>query len=714
MKSYDTAIDWHPKFEKIRLADRHLMLISEQENYFLANDRYQHLIEGVDGKTTPNALAVNCPDFRQGALIYQDVNQLLAQGLLTTETVSDSYGLPTQAEAQVLPEAYAHNLSLYNLTSTIQAHHFEGWLHQLNSLAPLGIILTNDYLDPRLEKINREHVKRQIPLLVLKPLGESWLVVFLSLEPNTPCLECLTSQMWRNQPVRRWLQAQQKNNYLPLPVPVAPNAVMKEQMPRFIQRALEQPSVLLEVNAVTLEVKKHAVNARPQCVTCGDVDLIKKQLQQPIVLQSAPNKISNDGGSRLVRAQDTVAKLQSLVSPLTGVITDLTPMPQATNPPIVIYRTAFFRTPPAHHSIANDAFVQVSLGKGIDPIQSQASALCESIERYAAQYQGDEFWFKAMPHELTKRYVLPQQLAAFSETQYQCFAKGEYTKQETKSAVARYDAQTALYWTQVWSLTHQEALFVPFNYCFGNTPFAEDDQYIRWGSNGCAAGNTVEEAILQGFFELVERDATALWWYHQIERQKVDMSSLPEEYAKKFEQTLGEEWNYWVLDISNDLGIPVMAAIGQHKVTRKFCLGFGCHLNAAIACQRALAELCQLVPIRDNNSALFDFDAIEQAPFLMPHGEPKPLNEFPLLESQDIKDDVLFCVKQAQKQGLETLVLNYSRPDLPIKTAKVIVPGLCHIWPQLANKRLYEVPLKMGWSTTLKTATEFNPHLLYI
>jgi len=36
-----------------------------------------------------------------------------------------------------------------------------------------------------------------------------------------------------------------------------------------------------------------------------------------------------------------------------------------------------------------------------------------------------------------------------------------------------------------------------------------DGYHVHADSNGCAAGNTVEEAILQGFLELVERDACA-------------------------------------------------------------------------------------------------------------------------------------------------------------------------------------------------------------
>jgi len=59
-------------------------------------------------------------------------------------------------------------------------------------------------------------------------------------------------------------------------------------------------------------------------------------------------------------------------------------------------------------------------------------------------------------------------------------------------------------------------------------------------------------------------------------------------------------------------------------------------------------------------------------------------------------------------------VLNYTRVPLPINTAKVFVPGLCHMWPQLANKRLYQAPVKMGWLKHEKSEVTLNPQALYI
>ena len=74
----------------------------------------------------------------------------------------------------------------------------------------------------------------------------------------------------------------------------------------------------------------------------------------------------------------------------------------------------------------------------------------------------------------------------------------------------------------------------------------------------------------------------------------------------------------------------------------------------------------------------------------------------------------IFVVERLKVLNFETLVVNYSRDPLPIKAAKVFVPGLCHIWPQLANNRLYQLPLDLGWLDKANTEQTINPQALYI
>jgi ribosomal protein S12 methylthiotransferase accessory factor len=168
------------------------------------------------------------------------------------------------------------------------------------------------------------------------------------------------------------------------------------------------------------------------------------------------------------------------------------------------------------------------------------------------------------------------------------------------------------------------------------------------------------------------------------------------------------------LDITTDIGIPAMVAIGKHKQNSGYIMGMGCHLKPELAAQRALTELCQLIPIRDQNGAPFDFDAIVSGAHLYPATEDNPTISYDHCQDKDIKGQVEHIVKALQQLDFDTLVLNYSRAHIPLKTAKVFVPGLAHIWPQLDNQRLYQTPVKLGLLTQVNDEHSINPQALYI
>jgi oxazoline/thiazoline synthase len=60
------------------------------------------------------------------------------------------------------------------------------------------------------------------------------------------------------------------------------------------------------------------------------------------------------------------------------------------------------------------------------------------------------------------------------------------------------------------------------------------------------------------------------------------------------------------------------------------------------------------------------------------------------------------------------VIVNYSRPDLPLCTVKVVVPGLCHIWPGRFSERLRQVPVALRWRTSAAAAADLNPQPLYL
>ena len=162
---------------------------------------------------------------------------------------------------------------------------------------------------------------------------------------------------------------------------------------------------------------------------------------------------------------------------------------------------------------------------------------------------------------------------------------------------ALFDRSAEIEWSPVWSLRDERFKYLPTSllYFFYRGPAA-----FHADSNGCAAGNTLEEAIVQGFLELVERDAYAIWWYNRLQRPEVDLGQFDDSYVRDLQTQLAETGRrLWVLDVTSDLGIPTFVAIshwmqnGQENIE----FGSGAHFDARIAMLRALTELNQFLSI---------------------------------------------------------------------------------------------------------------------
>jgi ribosomal protein S12 methylthiotransferase accessory factor len=216
---------------------------------------------------------------------------------------------------------------------------------------------------------------------------------------------------------------------------------------------------------------------------------------------------------------------------------------------------------------------------------------------------------------------------------------------------------------------------------------------------------------LQGFFELVERDAVALWWYSQSKRPAVDLKGFGDPYFAELEahyRALG--YKIWVLDLTTDLGIPAFTAIGAGP-SQRLIIGFGCHFEARLGVQRALTELNQLYITDMPRPGAWKSIAPETLAYLFPDPSVPRLSASAYVPrgSDDILTDVLVCVERAAGAGMETLAIDLTRPDVGFTAVKVIVPGLRHFWPRFGPGRLYEVPALLGWVEGALREEDLNP-----
>ena len=588
----------------------------------------------------------------------------------------------------------------------------------------LTITLVSDYLERQLAQLNRQRVADKTPWLLVQPSGVFPLVGPVFKPGESACWTCLFDRMIRNREIKGFLDRGGAQ-------PVAVSPLVRNT---FGQSAIQFAAVeiakaiasgfrtdlrdhIASFDLMGATITKHYVAHRPQCPTCGARKLQNpRRAPQPIVNGPSAKLIMTSGGYRTVSSRVTVARYRKHVSPLTGVVKRLerieADLPMNTN----FFAQHNFSAPAMSVDQLRSGLSGGSFGKGSTAEQAEASALMEAIERYSGIFQGDEIRMKRRFADFAPGdAILANDVQLFSEAQFA--ARHEPAGDDSHPIPEPIDPTAKIEWSPAWSLRDQRFRYFPTGLMYFFYRDAHTD------SNGCAAGNTLQEAIVQGFLELVERDAYAIWWYNRSQRSEVDLSEFDDSYIRDIKTQFTDAGRkLWVLDVTNDLGVPTYVAVmhwikdGQENIE----FGSGAHFDRRIALLRSLTELSQFLSIglmgggSGDKSSLDGITPLrlENYPFLIPASRPVVVPELGINVPLDsAREQVEACVEIARRAGYDFLVLDQTRPDVEVSVARVIVPGLRHFYRRFAPGRLYDVPVKLGLLDRPLPENELTPFL---
>lgn len=606
------------------------------------------------------------------------------------------------------------------------------------------IVATDGYLRPELAKWNRQAIAQQTPWILVKPGGlQSWLGP--AIIPNkTACWECLAHRLRWHQRVETHIGQRAGRMGAPM-VPQAGTdaasistlAEAAAEVTRWIGAG--GPSTLanrvISTDRLTMDRQDHILTRRPQCPTCGNE--VKTRTSPKPALQPRPKTSGRDGGHRASRANDVLAMLDRHVSPITGLVGTVKPGIRSGPTDGAGWITPTFS---ADHNFSDmhdtrfflrEGLRRRSGGKGRSPEQARISAIAESLERYSGVFDGSETRQLACFDDLKESAILPNDCLGYSNWQYANRATLNRKEHKAHWVAEPFDPKARIEWTPLWSLSQQAVRYLPTSMCYFGYQ-GPDPIFGRADSNGCAAGATLEEAILQGLLELIERDAVAIWWYNRLIRRGIDLESFGDPYAAELAAHYRQlHRNLDVIDVTSDIGIPTFAAISGRtdKPEEDIIYGFGCHLDPHVALSRALTEVNQsleAVPKLGGSDGeqtyLGGSDAIAwwqtvrlaEAKYLKadPQRARATANQFKNRASNDVLEDIQTCVSLLKSHGIEVLVLDQTRPDVNFSVVRVVAPGLRHFWARFGPGRLYNVPVKQGWLQDPTPEADLNPHVI--
>ena len=723
-----------PHLEFHAIGDDRALLVSESFNTLLHGRLCCDLLPLLDGRHDADGI-VSALDGIHGARdIRSTISALAEKGYV----VSGEHSMDRQRSAWwsslgASPRWVEQRLALSGVVvegddGQLAAHLAAlGVVSGTGGEASLRIVLCDDYLGSDLEDVNRRQLEAHEPWMLARPRGVEALFgpVF---RDHGPCWECLASRMRNHQEVHAFLRnvAGEDAAFRPF----ASEGVVLEGLLRLIAAETVKWLVLGEsapvhdgviaVDTGDLASSRHRVMRRPQCRACGDDELHSPDRPPvPLILDASPKAFRTSGGAHSVAPDVTLATYRHLVSPISGVVSWLSRTTDEGDPWLHV-DWAGSNLGVRSRSLASlrRSLRSKSAGKGSTPVQSRVSALCEAIERHCGARSGDEIRIRKAFNSFDgdAGALHPNDVQLFSDNQLDNAGIINEKGHPYNIVPARFDPDAAVDWTPVWSLTQQRHRYLPTSMLYSMAAEERGPADLIADSNGCAAGNTLEEAILQGFYELVERDAFAIWWYNRLGMPAVDPCTFDDPYlvdAAAVYARYGREM--WMLDITSDLGIPTFVALSRRvdADSEDIIYGAGTHADPRLAALRAVCELNQCLtwlprpegrdgrPMIDDPMVLswWRTASLAGCPWLAPAADAAPGRalEPSFAESADTRDDVESCRALIEAKGMEFLVLNQTRPDIGMPVVRVIVPGMRHFWERFAPGRLYEVPVSQGY-----------------
>lgn len=149
------------------------------------------------------------------------------------------------------------------------------------------------------------------------------------------------------------------------------------------------------------------------------------------------------------------------------------------------------------------------------------------------------------------------------------------------------------------------------------TPIRTDDEIkyfdprlinIAFTSSGMAAGNTLEEALIQSISELFEHYIAGQWYFNKLDSYDYLPNSYVtnptlKEYIQRIEQ---DNKKLYLLDFSYSYQVPVIAAFVINYNTHSTTINFGCAPCIDIAIERTITEMYQNVFTLDVAKKIMD------------------------------------------------------------------------------------------------------------
>lgn len=481
------------------------------------------------------------------------------------------------------------------------------------------------------------------------------------------------------------------------------------------------------VDLKTLKSSLHAFLPDPSCPICGNLPIDTPE-EAIISLQPSPKINTN---TYRCKPLDELGRLlvQDYLDERTGLFN----------------RKTLDLISPFSNTIVNRPSVmgsEISAGRSHSYAKSEQTAILEGLERYCGMSpRGKRTVVHDSYSNLSSRALNPVEVGVYSAEQY---ARTDFPYEP-------YHPELPMNWVWGYSLLQECTILVPEGLAYYS--LGSGDSYVLEGSNGCALGGSMEEAMLYGIMEVVERDSFLLTWYARLAIPRLDpYSSNDQELILMIDRLKAVAgYDIYLFNMTMENGIPSVMAIAKnkgHTGANLICAG-GAHLDPIRAAKSAILEVAgnlsflsdmlkenreaysrmlddpYLVTRMEDHSLLYSLpEAESRLDFLL--AKNRPMITFgqafrPRVPQDDLTEELKEVLLRFRQLSLDVIVVDQTAPEAlrnGLYCVKVLIPGMLpmsfgHRYVRLTGlERVLQVPAKLGYANELLNPEQLNsyPH----
>jgi ribosomal protein S12 methylthiotransferase accessory factor len=330
---------------------------------------------------------------------------------------------------------------------------------------------------------------------------------------------------------------------------------------------------------------------------------------------------------------------------------------------------------PTYVAIRPDSkILSTAQGKGITHPLAKISAVMESIESWHAERLSPPKLFGSY-QQLKNRHSL----IALEKVMNGYFSLDLNALEQMECA-----------WASGIELNSGKEIYFPLSLIDLDSHIIDDSRLgcFPATSNGLASGNSIEEAICHGLYEVIERHSWAL--AEHLPPRYVDSSTITASHLLElFNKANRNNVHFKICDVTSDLGVPTYSAVlFDKRGTRQldYFIGAGAHLSSVVALSRAITEAIQsrLTMISGSRDDIFPANYTFKRKFINNDDSFHLKAKSPFIETgvpQDFSSCIEELLSRLKHQGFEqVIVYNHTRMELDIPVVHVLIPGMAFDW----------------------------------